>query len=435
MDLESSIETTVEKKWMRVFAPIWAGQAFSLLGSGLVQFALVWWLTEKTGSTAVLATATLVALLPQVFLAPFAGALVDRWNRRLVMIAADGSIAVATIGLVLLFYTGQIQIWHVYVIMFLRSLGGAFHWPAMQASTALMVPKQHLSRLAGANQALQGLITIGAPPMGALLLSVLPIYQVLAIDIVTASLAILPLLFVRIPQPARSEESQPVTPRLVWQDVRQGFRYVTAWPGLFAILIMATFINFLLTPGFTFLPLLVTRHFEGGALQLGWLQSGYGVGIVAGGLLLSVWGGFRRKIFTSMGGLVGMGIGVAAIGFAPPWGYLVALGGMLFAGIMNPLVNGPLFALIQTKVEPEMHGRVFTLINSMASAMSPLSMMIAAPAAEWLGLQSWYLFGGAMCILMAVTGLVYRPVKTIDDQHPGGELIQAQPLPAPAAMD
>ena len=136
-----------DNRWLRRFALLWGGQAMSLLGSRLVQFALVWHLTVQTGSTAVLATATLVALLPEVLLSPFAGALVDRWDRRKVMIFADGAVALTTVGLVLLFLTGAIQIWHIYAAMFLRGLGGAFHWPAMQASTSLMVPQKHLSGL------------------------------------------------------------------------------------------------------------------------------------------------------------------------------------------------------------------------------------------------------------------------------------------------
>lgn len=164
-----------DSRWLRRFAPLWGGQAMSLLGSRLVQFALVWHLTVQTGSTAVLATATLVAMLPEVLLGPFAGALVDRWDRRKVMIFADAAVALTTLGLVLLFLTGRVEIWQIYAAMFLRSLGGAFHWPAMQASTSLMVPQKHLARLSGANQALQGLLSIAAPPLGALLLGLMPI--------------------------------------------------------------------------------------------------------------------------------------------------------------------------------------------------------------------------------------------------------------------
>ncbi len=416
------------KKWLLQFGPIWLGQAFSLLGSSLVQFALVWHLTVQTGSTAVLATATLVALLPQVLLGPFAGALVDRWDRRKVMIIADSAIALTTLALVGLFFAGAIEVWHIYAAMFLRSLGGAFHWPAMQASTSLMVPKEHLPRLAGANQALNGMINIAAPPLGALLLSLLPIHSVLAIDIGTALIAILPLFFIAIPRPIRSDAGDIVTPATVWRDVRMGLRYVSSWPGMLAILMMASIINFLLNPAFSFLPLLVTRRFNGGAIELGWLESGFGIGMITGGLLLGIWGGFRKKITTSLFGLIGMGAGILAVGLAPGTGYWIALGGLALTGFMNPLVNGPLFALLQTKVEPEMQGRVFTLVGSLSAAMSPLGMLFAAPVAEWLGIQSWYIIGGIATALMGVAGFMIKVVYTIDDQSPGGQLAETHDL-------
>lgn len=429
-------ETSKNNHWLRPFAPLWGGQAFSLLGSNLVQFALVWHLTVKTGSTAVLAGATLVALLPQVLIGPFAGALIDRWDRRKVMIFADAAVALTTLGLVLLFLSGTVQTWHIYTAMFLRAVGGAFQWPAMQASTSLMVPKEHLSRLAGANQTLQGLLSIASPPLGALLLGLMPIQWVLSIDLITAAMAILPLLFIAIPRPVRSDAEETVTPATVWADVRAGLVYVGRWPGMLAILIMATVINFLLTPAFSFMPLLVTRHFNMGATELGWLESAFGFGVIAGGLLLSLWGGFKHKVFTSMTGLIGMGVGVLTIGLVSPSGYWIALGGMALAGIMNPLVNGPLFALLQDKVEPEVQGRVFTLVGSGSAAISPLGMLVAAPVAEWLGIQSWYVVGGIVCALMGIAGFMMRVVATIDDQAPGGTI--AAPMlaePSPAATD
>ncbi len=190
--------------WKRRFFTIWTGQAVSLFGSTLVQFALVWWLTKETGSATILATATLVALLPQIFLSPIAGALIDRWNRRRVLIIADGAIALFSLGLAVLFLLGKEQVWQIYVIMFIRSLGGAFHWPTMQASTSLMVPDSQLSRVAGLNQALQGAMSIVAPPLGALLLSALPMYGIILIDVVTACFAITPLFFIPIPQPVKT---------------------------------------------------------------------------------------------------------------------------------------------------------------------------------------------------------------------------------------
>lgn len=411
-----SLSPETDRYWLRRFAPIWVGQVFSLFGSGLVHFALIWWLTQTTGSAVVLATASMVGLLPQVFLGPFAGALVDRWNRRRVMMLSDSGIALATLGLVILFATDLARPWHIYVVLFLRSLGNAFHWPAMQASTSLMVPERHLSRVAGANQALNGLINIAAPPIGAFLLALWPLPRILAIDILTALIAVNLLWLVHIPQPRRTDAQSVVTPRLVLRDVREGLRYIAAWPGLLAILLMATLINFLLNPAFTLLPLLVTRHFRGEAIHLGWLESGYGIGVVLGGLLLSVWGGFRRKLWTSMSGLFATGLGAMGMGLLPPSAYPMALGLMFWLGIANPITNGPLFALVQARVAPEMQGRVFTVIHSLASAMTPLGMLFAGPIAEWLGLQTWYIIGGLGCSAMSLIALLWPVTANLESQ-------------------
>ena len=183
---------------LRPFFTLWIGQAFSLLGSQLVQFALIWWLTQRTGSPTVLALASIVGLLPQVFLGPFAGVLVDRWNRRRVMLGADAVVALATLALVYLFRIDAIQIWYVYVALFIRALAGTFHSTAMAASTSLMVPQEQLTRVQGLNQMLNGGLSIAAAPLAALLLTLLPIQGVLLVDIVTAALAITTLLLLSL---------------------------------------------------------------------------------------------------------------------------------------------------------------------------------------------------------------------------------------------
>jgi DHA3 family macrolide efflux protein-like MFS transporter len=414
--------------WQAPFLTIWVGQAFSLIGSGLVQFALVWWLTTTTGSATVLATATLAAILPGVLLGPFAGALVDRWNRRVVMIVADGFIALATLGLVVLYSVGAMQVWHVYVIMALRALGGAFHWPAMQASTSLMVPAEHLARVQGLNQTIQGALNIVAPPLGALLLGVLPLHGIMLIDVATAMLAIVPLLFVHVPQPKRNEAAQARGGlALVLSDVRQGFRYIWSWPGMMLLGAIAAVLNFLFNPAFSLMPILVTQHFHGQALQLAWMESAWSVGLVMGGLTLSVWGGFRRKMLTSLTGLVLQGIGTLLIGLAPSSAFGLALGSMFVTGFMNVLVNGPIFAMLQAKVAPEMQGRVFMLVGSVAGIMSPLGMAIAGPVSDALGVRFWFVLAGAVCVLMAVTAYFIPALMHLDDTN--GQVADAAVVP------
>ncbi len=426
-------ESRVEADWKKTFFLIWTGQAFSIVGSQLVQFALVWWMTEKTGSAAVLATATVISILPGIFLGPFAGALVDRWNRKLVMIVADGVTALTTLGLVILFFTGQIQIWHLYVAEFIRALGGAFHWPAMSASTSLMVPDKHLSRVAGINQALQGVLGIVAPPLGAFLMGLLPIHFVLSIDIGTALLAILPLTFVHIPQPAKKLEGM-VTPRQVLLDVRDGFRYISAFPGIMIVLGMATLINMFFNPAFSLMPLMITREFNGQAMQLGIINSFFGVGVILGGLGLGAWGGFKKKLHTSMTGLVGMSLGVLILGAAPSSLFPVAVAGMAIVGLMNPIANGPLFALLQSHISPEMQGRVFTLVGSLAGAASPIGLALAAPVSDLLGIRFWFYIAGMVCLAMGVSGFFIRPMQTLEDDMGTNNAVQAgEPAAVPAA--
>jgi len=406
-----------QPQWAIPFFTIWTAQAFSLIGSRLAQFALVWWLTVSTGSATVLATATLVALLPGVLLGPFAGALVDRWNRRVVMIIADSFVALVSAWIAYLFWAGAIHVWHVYVIMLARAMGGTFHLTAMQSSTSLMVPERHLSRVAGLNQAMQGAMNIVAPPLGAILLGLLQLHGIMAIDVVTAALAISPLFFVYIPQPKRSTMAAAAEAgkQSLWGDVRQGLRYIWNWSGMPALLIMATMLNFLFYPAFSLMPILVTKHFGGEALQLGWMNSAFSAGIVLGGLVLSAWGGFRRRIVTTLTGLVGMGMGILAVGLAPEMAFLLALAGIFITGFMNSITNGPIIALLQAIVAPEMQGRVFTVVQSAAGVMSPLGMAIAGPIADALSVRVWYVTAGVGCLLMGLSAFRVPAIMHLEE--------------------
>ncbi|PWH11992.1 MAG: MFS transporter [Anaerolineae bacterium] len=423
-----------QSNWKPKFFVIFAGQALSLFGSGLVQFALVWYLTQQTGSATILATATLVAMLPQIFLGPFVGALVDRWNRRLMMIAADGAIALATLVLAGLFWAGWVQVWHIYVILLIRSLGGTFHWPAMSASTALMVPKEHLARVAGMQQTLHGLVSMVAPPTGAVLLGLMTTQGVLAIDVVTAVFAILPLVWIAIPQPVRLQEEQGGQRTSYWQDLKEGFTYVAAWPGLLGILVMAVLINFLLTPTSSLMPLLVTKHFGLGALELGLTDTLWGVGMIAGGALLGVWGGFRRRIVTTLLGIIGIGIGIVMTGLAPANLFWLALVGMAVAGLMGPIANGPLHAILQATVRPEMQGRVMSLINSAAIAMTPLSLAVAGPVSDAVGIRTWYVFGGVFCLLMGVAAFFVPAIMNVENNHSSTPTLEPS-VPTASVLD
>ena len=400
---------------MRPFMIVFAGQAFSLFGSRLVQFSLVWWITETTGLASTLAFASIVAMLPQVLLGPFAGALVDRWNRKTVMMVSDSFIALVVVALAFLYGTGAIQLWHVFLAMFIRSLGGAFQWPAMQATTTLMVDKESLSRVAGMNQSLQGLAAIVAPPLGAFLMQVIPIQIILLIDVATAVLAVGSLFFIKVPQPIR-EVTEVLGLKTVLSDMREGAMFVWGWKGLRVIMGMSMIINFLMSPAFSLLPLVVTNHFDGGAVELGWLQSANGVGMIAGGLLLGAWGGFRKRIVTAMMSIIVSGVFIVAFSFMPPELFLTAVGCVFVFAVFNAMANGTFFSSIQAVIPPEMQGRVFTILMSLSGGMTPIGLAFAGPVSDSLGLFIWFRIGGIVLVLMGAVAFLIPAVMNLEEE-------------------
>jgi len=420
--MATQFSTQDNKPWKGTFFTIWSGQALSILGSQLVQFALIWHLTVQTGSATVLATATLVGMLPNVILGPFIGTLVDRWNRRRIMLIADSAVALATLLLVALFALDVVEVWHIYAVLFIRSLASTFHGNAMSASTSLMVPVEQLTRIQGLNQLLNGGLNVVAAPLGALLLEILPMQGILAIDVITALFAILPLAFIQVPQPERTAVNAEQT--TVWTDFRAGLSYMLSWPGLLIIGLMTVGINFTIIPAFSLHPLMVKDYFGGSAIHLSWVESAMGAGIIFGGVLLGIWGGFSRKILTSMIGLMGLGAGTLILALAPSSAIFLAVGGALLVGFMLPITNGPLLALIQSTVEPDMQARVFSLLSSVGTGIAPLGLMIAGPVADRVGIQAWFMLGGILCLLMAVTGLFIPAVMNLEKKgNPKSEAV------------
>jgi DHA3 family macrolide efflux protein-like MFS transporter len=403
-------------KPIKDFWAVFTGQAFSLLGSRLVQFSLVWWLTSTTGSVTVLATASIMAFLPQVFITPFAGVLIDRWDRRKVLVGVDTLNSFAIMFLMMLFARGIAHPIHVYVVMFIRAVGGAFQWPAMQASTSLMVEDEMLSKVAGLNQALIGLAAIVAPPLGVLLMDLFPLQIVLSLDIVTAVLAIVPLTVIKIPNPENWAQKTSAT---VLNDLKEGFSFVRNWTGLFIIMGVAMAFNFLLVPAISLTPILVTVHFSGGSLQYAILETTMGLGMVAGGVSLGVWGGFKSRITTALLGSVGMGLGVCLIGLAPGNLYVLAVAGMAVTGLMNPIVNGSFFAILQSTVPKEIQGRVMAILLSGTAVMAPLGLAVAGPLAEVIGVRIWFVLGGVLITVMGIAGFFIPAVINIEHIRKG----------------
>jgi len=402
--------------WKARFFTVWTGQQLSLIGSRIAQFALVWWVTEKTGSATVLATATMVALLPRILLGPIIGSLVDRWNRQRIMMISDAFIALVSLWLAYLFWTGTMQVWHVYVVMLARSAGGAFQGPAAGASTALMVPDAHYTRVGGLNQTIAGVLSIAAPPLGALFLALLPLSGVMMIDVGTALFAIVPLFFLRIPQPP-PEHVNGIRAASVLANTRDGLRFILRWPGLLALVGLVLVMKIVMMPAFSLAPVLILKEFGRSASGLAMYQALVGAGTIGGGLLIGVWGGFKRRILTILLGLGGMGLGSGIVGFASTERFWMALVGAGVIGGMMAIANAPYAAILQARIPSHIQGRVMASLGSLLTLTTPLGLAMAGPISDLLGVQFWYRIGGVICILAAAAGLLFPAVMRLEDQE------------------
>jgi DHA3 family macrolide efflux protein-like MFS transporter len=311
---------------------------------------------------------------------------------------------------VILFALGTVQIWHIYLALFIRAVAGGFHQSAFGASVVLLVPQEHLARVQGFNQALNGGLNIISAPLGAFLLAILPMQGILLIDIATAILAVTIVFLTRIPQPERGAQAQGT----FWQDLAAGFRYILAWRGLVILLGLVMVINFFFSAAEPLTPLLITKHFDGQAQQLGWWFSSFSVGTVMGGLVLGAWGGFKRKIITAQIGLILSGLGTMVVGIVPSNFFWVGLAANTMVGLLLPIINGSYGATLQATIAPEMQGRAFAFIVSAAMLVSPLALIIAGPFADRFGIQPWFLIAGISCLLMGVFGFFSADVMRME---------------------
>ena len=271
--------------WKKVFAIIWTGQFFSILTSSIVNFAIVLWLSFETKSAEVLALATIMAMLPQSVLGLFTGIFVDRWKRKRVMILADSFIAFCTLILAVLFYLDIAKIGHIYLLLALRSVGSAFHMPAMQASVPLLAPKSELIRIAGINQIIQSICNIAGPALAALFISFMKMTNILMLDVIGAALACTSLLFVTIPDPDNTERTQKV--RLL-KEAKEAFTEVRRQNGLSFLFLLSILGTFFIMPVSVLYPLMTLNHYSGNAFQISLVEVAWGIGALLGGTFLGM---------------------------------------------------------------------------------------------------------------------------------------------------
>lgn len=358
------------------FLIIWLGQVISMLGSGLTAFALGVWIFQKTGQATPFALTILFANLPRILLLPLAGSLADRWNRRRIMILSDVGNALVTLGVFLLLTFSTLEIWHVYLIATLGSIFAAFQEPAYMASITMLVPKKDLGRANGMVQMGQAIEMVITPLIAGLLFVSIGITGILTIDFVTFLFAVGALLLVRIPQPEISEEHKQNGS--VFSDARFGWNYLKARPGLFGLLWYYAMMNFLLNwSGVLTGPMLLSQT---SPRTLGIVQMVVGVGMLAGGILSSVWRGPKRRIPAVIGFIALALVGMVIAGLRP--NPVVVSIGFFWLMLFIPLASASSQAVFQSKVVPEVQGRVFAIRGMISRSVMPIAYLTAGPLAD-----------------------------------------------------
>ena len=359
---------------MAGFTIIWIGQVFSLLGTSMTGFALTIWVYQITHQATALALVGFFTFAPTLLITPFAGALVDRWNRKFVMMLSDLGAITSTIVVLLLFSTGNLQIWHLYATGAFSGALGAFQFPAYSAAVTTMVSKKQYGRASGMLSTAQFASNIFAPALAAVFLSVIGIAGILAFDVFTFLVAIGALLLVHVPQPAATQEGQKSRGSL-WKESAYGFRYIYRRKSLFAILLIFFCVNLLAPFAFTLLAPMVLARTGDDPKALGMVQSALGIGGLVGGIVLSIWGGPKRRIHGILIGLILATMGIMLIGLGQtPLLWSLAI---FFAILSVPIINGSSQAIWQSKVAPDVQGRVFAARGMIAQIGAPVSMLLA----------------------------------------------------------
>jgi MFS family permease len=363
------------------FTIVWLGQIISVLATNMSAFALTIWVFQKTGSATALGLVQVFFITPLLIITPFAGVMVDRHNRKLMMMVSDSVAGMATIAILLLQAFGVLQVWHLYVAAIFQGLGNAFQWPAYSAAISTMIPKEQLGRANG----MMSLIDMGpgilAPMLAGALLPIISLTGILSIDVVTFVMAILVLLFVHIPQPRRTEEGAQVQGNIL-KEAAFGFRYIFARPSLLGLQLVFFFGNLCAGVAFTVLAPMILLRTGNDSTSLGLVQSAGAIGGVVGGIAMSAWGGFKRRVHGVLAGWVVSSVFFALMGLTkwiPLWIALNAL-----SSLVIPLINGSNQAIWQSKVAPDVQGRVFSARTLIAWMTNPISPLIGGTLADYV---------------------------------------------------
>ena len=430
---------------MKGFTIIWFGQLVSLLGTGMTQFALTIWAWQATGEATTLALVALFTAVPQILTSPLAGAIVDRWDRKHVMMLSDLAAGISTAAILLLHTSGHLQVWHLYVTAAFTGAFQAFQFPAYSAAVSTMLPKEQYGRASGMISLADAASGIVAPIAAGIALTLVGIGGIMAFDILTFVVAIASLLVIHIPRPEATGEDAAGSGSL-WEDSMFGFKYIFARPSLVGLLSVFLALNFILSFSFTlFTPMILARTGDN-TLILGSVQSAFGVGGIIGGILMSAWGGPKRKIHAVLLGSIIVSLGTCFFGIGRSLPVWAAAAFALM--ILLPILNGSSQAIWQSKIPPQIQGRVFATRSLMARIAQPISLAVTGPLADWIfepammpggslapafswlvgtgpgaGMALIFVFMGLLGTLPGLLGYTFDAVRNVEDIIPDHDAV------------
>ncbi|MFW9991400.1 MAG: MFS transporter [Candidatus Odinarchaeota archaeon] len=409
----SDTEIRMDKN-LKGYLFIWFGQSISLLGSAIVQFAIIWWLTIETGSALILSLATFAGFLPMVIISPFAGVLIDRWNRKVVLIGTDIFQALATLGLISLFFLDIVNILHVLILLAIRGTCQAFQMPASMSIITLMVPENKISRINALNSILNSLVYIASPGIGAILLDFSIMQNILWLDVFTfipAAVAII-LVFIPVVKQVASNDARPSFKT----EFIEGIIYLKG-SSILPLVILGTVFNIFANPLFSLLPLFIMQVHSGGSTEFAFTEMMFYAGLLSGSMFLVLWKNFTPKVSSWVVSIFLLSISIILLALVPAGNFLLLGVIILFAGVLVSLVDVQILSLFQLTTPADLQGRVFSTAFMIIKSIYTVALIFIGVLAEMAGIPLLFIVFPVVTILIMLVMVLKTPLMQLNGSN------------------
>lgn len=414
---EGEGNVTMKNSWQRTFITIYIGQAISIITSSVLGYAIIWYVTQETQSAAMLSLVTFMTFLPRILFGPLAGSVIDRTERKLIMICADVFVALTSLSMVFVAASiGSIPILLILIVAFFRALGTTFHEPTLQVVVAEIVPPHMLTKSAGYAQAVQSISMIAGPALAAALFAVWPLERIIILDVVGAVCGTITVIIARIPKRKKVENETPLnaSPAQLFREMVDGFALVRKFKGLGLIFLSCFLFGVAFLPVAAIFPLMTMSYLGKTAVEAGIVEIAFSVGMLLGGLVLGIWGGTKNRIVSMAAANLVSGVLLMACGLLSPAGFIAfaILTGVL--GFTAPFFNGPFTALLQQRVPSQYLGRIMSLSATVFSLSAPFGLILSGLFAEILGVNIFFLLSGISVCLISLLFIIPPSVRNLD---------------------